>query len=99
MMLETILSKCDKRYEEPIDEQCVDCSYGDHCPHDCEKCLDFIHNPSHAPDGAPKRKYDCTHMADFYTCKYSCRYTSEIMSSPVIKCKKSRGKNEVLWRR
>ena len=62
MMLETILSKCDKRYEEPIDEQCVDCSYGDHCPHDCEKCLDFIHNPSHAPDGAPKRKYDCTHM-------------------------------------
>lgn len=79
MMLETILKECDKRYEEPIDEQCVDCSYGDHCPHDCEKCLDFIHNPSHAPDGAPKRKYDCTHMADFYTCKYSCRYTSEII--------------------
>lgn len=79
MMLETILSKCDKRYEEPIDEQCADCSYGDHCPHDCEKCLDFIHNPSHAPDGAPERKYDCTHMADFYTCKYSCRYASEII--------------------
>lgn len=78
-MLEIILSKCDRRYEEPMDEQCADCSYGKYCPHDCEKCLDFIHNPSHAPDGAPQRKYDCTHMADFYTCKYSCRYTSEII--------------------
>ena len=26
-----------------------------------------------------ERKYDCVHMADFYTCKYSCRYTSELM--------------------
>lgn len=78
-MLETILSKCDKRYEQPIHEQCADCSYGDYCPHDCEKCLDYIHNPSHARDGAPERKYDCTHMADFYTCKYSCRYASEII--------------------
>ena len=48
-------------------------------PHDCEKCLDYIHNPSHAPDGAPERKYDCTHMANVYTCKYSCRYASEIV--------------------
>lgn len=79
MMLETILSQCDKRYKKPTDERCLDCSYGDYCPQDCEKCLDFIHNPYHTPDGAPKRKYDCTHMADVYTCKYSCRYTSEII--------------------
>ena len=79
MMLETILSKCDARYERPDCEQCVDCSYGGCCPRDCEKCLDYIHDPSHAPDAAPERKYDCIHMADVYTCKYSCRYTSEIM--------------------
>lgn len=79
MMLETILSKCDARYEGLDCEQCVDCSYGDCCLHNCEKCLDYIHDPRHAPDRAPKRKYDCTHMADVYTCKYSCRYTSEIM--------------------
>ena len=79
MMLNKILSRCDARYEKPENEQCEDCSYGECCPHDCEKCLDFIHDPSHAPEGAPDRKYDCTHMADFYTCKYSCRYTSEIM--------------------
>lgn len=78
MMLETILSNCDKRYEKPH-EQCADCSYGAFCQHDCEKCLDFIHNPSHAPAGAPERKYDCVHMANMYTCKYSCRYTSEII--------------------
>lgn len=79
MMIETILSKCDDRYVGKECEQCKDCSYGVYCSHDCEKCLDYIHNPSHAPIGGTERKYDCTHMADVYTCKYSCRYTSEIM--------------------
>ena len=78
-MLQTILTRCDNRYDRANCEQCIDCSYGEHCPHSCESCLDYIHNPSHAPAGAPKRKYDCTHMADFYTCKYSCRYTSEMV--------------------
>lgn len=78
-MLETILSKCDERNDRHGCEQCADCSYDTYCPHDCEKCLDYIHNPSHAPDGAPERKYDCTHMANVYTCKYSCRYASEIV--------------------
>lgn len=78
-MLETILSKCDKRNDRHRCEQCADCSYDTYCPHNCEKCLDYIHNPSHAPDGAPERKYDCTHMANVYTCKYSCRYASEIV--------------------
>lgn len=74
-----ILEKCINRYEKPECEQCEDCSYGEYCPHDCEKCLDYLHNPKHAPQNAPERKYDCVHMADFYTCKYSCRYTSELM--------------------
>lgn len=79
-MLNTVLSGCDRRYKEKEScEQCADCSYGVYCPHDCGDCLDFIHNPKHAKPGAPERKYDCTHMADYYTCKYSCRYTSEIM--------------------
>ncbi len=64
MMLENVFSKCDNRYEKPECEQCEDCSYSSFCPHDCEKCLDYIHNPSHAPAGSPERKYDCTHMAN-----------------------------------
>ena len=42
MMLENVLSKCDNRYEKPECGQCEDCSYGSFCPHDCEKCLDYI---------------------------------------------------------
>lgn len=78
-MLETILSKCDNRNNQHRYGQCIDCSYNKYCPHDCEKCLDYIHNPSHAPNGTPKRKYDCSHMANVYTCKYACRYASEIV--------------------
>lgn len=79
MLIHEILDKCIERYEKPECEQCEDCSYGEYCPHDCEKCLDYLHNPNHAPENAPERKYDCVHMADFYTCKYSCRYTSELI--------------------
>lgn len=79
MMIDSILTKCNTRWSAHNCGNCSDCSYGDFCPGSCDKCLDAIHNPSHAPEGAPKRKYDCVHMADFYTCKYACRYTSEIM--------------------
>ena len=79
MMLETILSKCDRRQSNHQCGSCEVCSYENYCPKDCENCLDYIHTPFHAPNGAPDRKYDCPHMADFYTCKYSCRYTSEII--------------------
>lgn len=78
-LLNTILTNCNNRYVHRKFEQCSDCTYGKYCPHDCEKCLDYIHNPRHAQADAPDRKYDCIHMADFYTCKYSCRYSSEIM--------------------
>ena len=51
--------------------ECLGCTYEENCPGDCEICLDYIHNQSHAPNGAPERKYDCVHMADVYACKYS----------------------------
>lgn len=79
MMIEDILRQCDTRQLAHKGCHCQQCTYDVFCPTNCEKCLDYIHNPSHAPVGAPDRKYDCTHMADFYTCKYSCRYTSEMI--------------------
>ncbi len=79
MIIDEILTKCDERQSRHICGNCDDCSYGSYCPGSCELCLDAIHNRRHAQDGAPYRKYDCVHMADFYTCKYSCRYTSEII--------------------
>lgn len=86
MLINLIIDNCIKRYEKPENCQCEDCSFGECCPHDCEKCLDYLHNPSHAPLNAPKRKYDCVHMADFYTCKYSYRYTSELIYA-IQRCK------------
>lgn len=80
MMIQSLLESCDSRYKSTQHcNSCSDCSYQEHCPHNCEKCLDYIHNPSHAPDNAPDRKYDCVHMADYYVCKYACRYTSEMI--------------------
>lgn len=93
-MLDTILSKCDERYEKPECGECMDCTYKEYCPGDCEVCLDYIHNPSHSPVNAPERKYDCVHMADVYACKYSCRYTSEIIYA-LKRCKDLRNVDEL----
>ncbi len=79
MIIDTILARCDERWSSHQCGNCPSCSYGPFCRGSCEHCLDAIHNPRHAPQGAPERKYDCAHMADFYTCKYSFRYTSEII--------------------
>lgn len=81
IMLQTILTECDKRHKtcNMNCTQCNACNYGEFCPHDCEKCLEYIHFPDRVPQGAPKRKYDCPYMADFYTCKYACKYASEII--------------------
>ena len=77
-MLDTILTKCDERYRKK-NNQCNDCSYNFFCCHDCGVCLNQIHFPSSAPLGTSSRKYDCPHMADYYTCRFSGRYSSEII--------------------
>lgn len=51
-MIETILAKCDERYEKPECGECLGCTYEENCPGDCEICLDYIHNQSHAPNGS-----------------------------------------------
>lgn len=80
MMIEAILDACNDRFQMHNCSQCRSkCTYAKYCPGTCGRCLDYIHTPQHAPNGAPLRKYDCAHMADFYTCKYACRYTSEIV--------------------
>ena len=49
-MLQTILTECDKRQENKC-TQCTDCKFGEFCPHDCEKCLEYIHFPKRVPQG------------------------------------------------
>lgn len=77
MLLYELVEKCNDRNEGvSVHEQCADCTYGESCPHDCKICLEYIHYPQRAPH---IRKYDCSHMADNYYCKYSFRYASEIV--------------------
>lgn len=77
MLIYELVEKCNIRNEgKIIHNQCEDCTYGDECPHDCKKCLEYVHFPNRAPE---MRHYDCVHMADYYYCKYSFRYASEIV--------------------
>ena len=73
MLIDTIVDFCDTAYKA---DDCCNCSYGDNCPKRCDTCLHYIHTPTAVP--AP-RQYDCPNMANFYTCKYSHKYTSELI--------------------
>lgn len=72
-MISELVRSCDERYQS---RRCIDCSYSRYCPHDCEKCLEYIHFPQRAP---AERRYDCKRMMDFYVCKYAHKYTSELI--------------------
>lgn len=74
MLIDTIINYCHKKYQNK--ENCLDCTYKKHCHGRCDRCLHYIHTPAAAP--AP-RQYDCPNMANFYVCKYSYRYMSELV--------------------
>lgn len=71
-MINQLVQRSDERYKK---SRCWTCSYKKHCPHDCGKCLHYIHTPQAAPS---PRKYDCGKMCDYYVCKYSHKYVSEL---------------------
>lgn len=71
-MIDNLVNLSDVRFKK---SKCWFCSYRNNCPHDCGKCLHYIHTPNIAP--AP-RKYDCGRMCDYYVCKYSHKYMSEL---------------------
>ena len=73
MLIDTIVNYCDEQYKK---KKCDNCTYGEHCPGTCDRCLHYIHTPSDAP---VPRQYDCHNMANFYTCKYSYKYMSELV--------------------
>lgn len=73
MLIDTIVNYCNDQYKK---KKCNSCTYEEHCPDRCDRCLHYIHTPTAAP--AP-RQYDCPNMANFYTCKYSYKYMSELI--------------------
>ncbi len=54
---------------------CENCKSIKLCGGDCKECLDDLHyHINHI-----KKDYDCEHLLDFYVCRYSYKYCSEIM--------------------
>lgn len=50
------------------------------CTGSCEKCLEYCHFPQRASDnGFEARNYNCPYMIDFYICKYSYKYATEML--------------------
>ena len=68
MLIDEIVSKCDKRYSNLADCQCEDCPCETECSHDCKECLENVHFPDRT---TIRREYDCVNMADCYYCKYA----------------------------
>jgi hypothetical protein len=73
MLIDDITAFCHEHYNS---NACRQCGYIPYCPKNCAGCLEYIHYPKRAP--AP-RSYDCLRMADYYVCKYSYKYTSEMI--------------------
>lgn len=72
MLIDEIIEFCDKQYRE---HPCMDCKNESKCNHDCKICLDDLNYHRNEL----RLDYDCEHLLDYYVCRYSYKYCSEIM--------------------
>lgn len=68
-----LLIFCDADYDS-IECNCDDCSNATICNHNCKKCLDDIH----FHNNQLRSDYSCRKLLDYYVCRYSYKYCSEI---------------------
>ena len=77
MLLETVVEFSNKEYKNSdIHHICKNCNHPNECSGSCEVCLDEVHFPNNYING--KLEYDCINMLNYYVCKYSHKYCSEI---------------------
>lgn len=70
MGVENLINYCNELYSNADTEcRCEDCN--NDCKGSCEKCLDSIHF-------GDNRRYNCMNSMNYYVCKYSYKYLSEI---------------------
>ena len=76
MLIDHIVNFCDGMHKLHVDgNPCDECNHPTGCQGDCKNCLDEVHWMK--PEG--RFDYDCDHLLYFYTCRYSHKYTSEII--------------------
>lgn len=73
MLIDEIINFCDADYDS-IECNCDDCSNATICGHDCKECLDDIHYHRNNL----RSDYSCRKLLDYYVCRYSYKYCSEI---------------------
>ena len=71
MLIDYIVDYCNKTYRK---NSCDDCNHPTGCKGDCKECLDEIHWLRR--DG--RQDYNCERLLNYYTCRYSFKYCSEI---------------------
>lgn len=70
MLMDDLISYCERSYNlNKTYTKCDDCIQS--CSGNCEDCLEDIHFGN-------DRRYNCNNMLNFYVCKYSYKYASEI---------------------
>ena len=76
MLIEKMVDFCHGEYQKHSCTNCTGCVLNDNsCNGDCSTCLDDIHFHYNK-----KRKdYNCEHLLDYYVCRYSYKYCSELL--------------------
>lgn len=71
MLIDEIVSFC---HREMLSTKCSDCSCSS-CNKNCKNCLDDLHYHHNYI----RNDYDCERLLDFYICRYSYKYCSEMI--------------------
>ena len=72
MLIDKVVRFCDEDYSN---SECVGCELSNSCKLDCSNCLDDLHFHRNRL----RCDYACEHLLDYYVCRYSHKYCSEII--------------------
>lgn len=76
MLIYDLVSFCDEEYKN---SDCFPCTAKTickgNCGQHCKECLDDIHYHEHQY----RDEYDCERLLDYYVCRYSYKYCSEMI--------------------
>ena len=72
MLIHNVIEFCNNEYSS---KKCTGCGNSKECECDCKNCLDDLHYHRNKL----RIGYDCEHLLDYYVCRYSYKYCSEIV--------------------